>query len=83
MTNADDRRVLDQISELVEEEQRLREQRVGHGLSTGDADRLRAIEERLDQCWDLLRQRRAQEEFGGDPADTAARPVDVVERYRQ
>jgi hypothetical protein len=83
MTNADDRRVLDQISELVEEEQRLREQRVGHGLSSGDADRLQVIEERLDQCWDLLRQRRAQEEFGGDPGSAAARSADVVERYQQ
>jgi hypothetical protein len=37
----------------------------------------------LDQCWDLLRQRRARREFGEDPADAAARDVDTVERYRQ
>jgi hypothetical protein len=79
----DDRDILGEISKLVEEEQRLREQRVGHGLDSSSDARLRAVEAHLDQCWDLLRQRRGREEFGLDPSDTAARSVDVVEEYEQ
>jgi hypothetical protein len=78
-----DRDILADINKLVEEEQRLLEQRVGHGLDASAHARLRAVEEHLDQCWDLLRQRRAHEEFGLDPNETAARPPDVVENYEQ
>ena len=45
--------------------------------------RLAHIEETLDQCWDLLRQRRALREFGRDPDDATVREVDVVEDYEQ
>jgi hypothetical protein len=71
----DDRTVLNHITELVEEEKRLRAG-AGH-----PEDRLRAIEEELDQCWDLLRQRRALREFGGNPDDAQPRDKDTVERY--
>lgn len=75
-----DRSILDHINELVEEEQRLRE---AAERPEQHADRLREIETQLDQCWDLLRQRRAKREFGEDP--DAARPRDpgTVERYIQ
>ncbi|MDQ1520859.1 MAG: hypothetical protein QOI55_1932 [Actinomycetota bacterium] len=78
-----DRDILGDINKLVEEEQRLLEQRVGHGLDPEAQARLRAVEEHLDQCWDLLRQRRAHEEFGLDPSEASVRPADVVENYEQ
>ena len=37
----------------------------------------------LDQCWDLLRQRRALREFGRDPDQAKVRPPKVVENYEQ
>jgi hypothetical protein len=48
-----------------------------------DRERLRAVEVELDRCWDLLRQRRAREEFGQDPDDAQARSADTVENYEQ
>jgi hypothetical protein len=41
------------------------------------------VEESLDQCWDLLRQRRARREFGESTSEAAARPVSEVEGYLQ
>ncbi|KUP96062.1 DUF2630 family protein [Thermobifida cellulosilytica] len=70
------------IGELVTEERDLREQR-GHRLTPAERDRIRELETTLDQCWDLLRQRRAREEFGGDPDEAHPRPRDQVEGYRQ
>jgi hypothetical protein len=78
-----DRDLLADISKLVEEEQELREQRVGKGLDPQATDRLRVVEEHLDQCWDLLRQRRAHEQYGLDTSDTSVRPAEVVENYEQ
>ena len=69
--------VFSRIKGLVDEEHRLREG------GEGDASRIRQVEEELDQCWDLLRQRRARREFGEDPAGAEARSVDTVEHYRQ
>jgi hypothetical protein len=48
-----------------------------------DRERLQAVEIELDRCWDLLRQRRAREEFGLDPDDASARGADTVEHYEQ
>jgi uncharacterized protein YjaG (DUF416 family) len=80
----DDREVLSRISELVREEHRLYEHSTaGRGLSQEDQERLRAVEVALDQCWDLLRQRRARREFGSDPAEAEARDPSVVKGYRQ
>jgi uncharacterized protein DUF2630 len=75
--SAPDGDVLSQIKNLVDEEHQLRDN------GEADPDRIRHIEEQLDQCWDLLRQRRARREFGEDPADAAARPASTVENYRQ
>jgi hypothetical protein len=69
--------ILHRIQSLVDEEHQLRE-----GGET-DRDRLRSIEEQLDQCWDLLRQRRARREFDQDPGEAAARSTDTVENYLQ
>ena len=79
----DDSQVLSQIDKLVAEEQHLFE-REGHGqLEPGDHARLQEIKVSLDRCWDLLRQRRAQREFGLDPDDAEARSADTVEHYQQ
>lgn len=77
----DDRSLLGRIHELVDEEKRLRA--AHRGLSGDDRQRLTVVERELDQCWDLLRQRRAREEFGDDPDGAKARPVDEVESYLQ
>ncbi len=72
--------VLSRIEKLVSEEQGL----YGRGnLSPHDQSRLQQVEVELDQCWDLLRQRRALREFGKDPDRAAVRPPAVVERYEQ
>jgi hypothetical protein len=75
-----DESVLAKIESLVHEEQHL----YGKGdLSDHDQVRLEKIQVELDQCWDLLRQRRARREFGQDPDAAKIRPASVVERYKQ
>ncbi|MEU3604068.1 DUF2630 family protein [Streptomyces sp. NPDC035033] len=76
----DDEQILDDIGALVEEERALR-RRTG-GLLPEERRRLTELEVRLDQCWDLLRQRRAKAEFGEDPDTAALRPAAEVESYR-
>jgi len=72
--------VLERITDLVHEEQRL----YGHSsLTEQDQTRLQEIQVALDQCWDLLRQRRARREFGQDPDNAKVRPAAVVEGYEQ
>ena len=73
-----DQSVLAHIQRLVAEEHHLLEQRDA-GPDSGE--RLADLQVQLDQCWDLLRQRRALRETGGDPAAAQVRPPDVVERY--
>jgi hypothetical protein len=75
-----DETVLAKIQSLVHEEQRMYSQ---GDLSDHDQGRLGKIKIELDQCWDLLRQRRARAEFGQDPDDAKVRPPSVVERYEQ
>jgi uncharacterized protein DUF2630 len=75
-----DRDVLGEINSLVEEEHRLRRQ--GDG-SDEERARLATIEAQLDQCWDLLRRRRAREEAGQDPNAERTRPRSEVESYLQ
>ncbi|MCT4354775.1 DUF2630 family protein [Streptomyces sp. Je 1-79] len=76
----DDEQILANIGSLVEEERALR-QRMG-GLLPEERTRLAELEVQLDQCWDLLRQRRAKAEFGEDPDTAAVRPAAEVEGYR-
>lgn len=78
-----DSEILGRIRDLVAEEHELRGRATGTGLDDESAHRLRAIEENLDQCWDLLRQRRAREEFGQNPDEASQRPTDEVESYLQ
>jgi hypothetical protein len=79
----DDEKLVEQIDTLVAEEHRLEQSHVGEGLSEEEAARMRSLEVALDQCWDLLRQRRARRNTGADPDDAEVRPPDVVERYQQ
>jgi hypothetical protein len=76
MTDAD---VQDHIEQLVAEEHRL----LDHtgGLSPDDHARLESVRVELDRYWDLLRQRRAREEFGDDPDAASLRDAGTVEGY--
>jgi uncharacterized protein YjaG (DUF416 family) len=75
--------IVSQIHELVQQEHSLERSHRGEELSEEELEQLRRIEETLDQCWDLLRQRRARREYGQDPDEAEVRPKSVVEGYRQ
>ena len=80
----DDKQILQRISELVDEEHGLRTRaQTGQIDNAEERTRLQELEVALDQCWDLLRQRRAARESGADPNAAQARPVSEVERYLQ
>ena len=80
----DDKQILQRISELVDEEHGLRTRAQAGQIDTEDERaRLQDLEVALDQCWDLLRRRRAAREFGADPESAQARPVNEVEGYLQ
>ena len=77
-----DKDALAHIHDLVAEEKTLRAQLQHGDISTSEEhERLRRIETELDQCWDLLRQRRALRETGGDPGAATVRPPGQVEGY--
>jgi hypothetical protein len=80
----DDKEILGQIDQLIQTEHELRA-KVADGTLSSDEEhaRLRTVEEQLDECWDLLRQRRARREFGEDPTASASRPTSEVENYLQ
>ena len=76
----EDRTILTRVDELVAEEHTLRQHT---SLTDEQRARLADIEADLDQCWDLLRQRRARREFGTDPDAAQVRPQSEVEGYLQ
>ncbi|MGH9304017.1 MAG: DUF2630 family protein [Acidimicrobiales bacterium] len=78
-----DDNIVRRIGELADEEHALERSHAGHGLSEGDKDRLKGLEVALDQCWDLLRQRRARRSAGKDPEGATLRPPSTVEHYQQ
>jgi Protein of unknown function (DUF2630) len=72
------------IKSLIDEEHQLRDAVAAGDISPGEEhERLRDVEVELDQCWDLLRQRRARRDAGQDPGEAAVRPEGTVENYRQ
>ena len=80
----DDKQILSHIDELIATEHELRTKLAAGELSTDEEHaQLRAAEEALDQCWDLLRQRRAKRQYGDDPTGAVARPTSEVEGYLQ
>lgn len=82
-----DETIANRIERLVAEEHELRHREETDSGDTerleGDQRRLRDVQIELDQCWDVLRRRRAREEFGMDPDEVKARDADTVERYWQ
>jgi hypothetical protein len=80
----DDKQILERIHEFVADEQRLRELHQ-RGELTGEEERrrLEQLEVALDQCWDLLRQRRARLSAGQNPDEAEVRPAGEVEGYLQ
>jgi hypothetical protein len=76
----DDKSILQHITDLVEEENRLRADTQAPDQNRA---RIEELEVQLDQCWDLLRQRRARREFGQNPDDAQVRDKDTVEKYIQ
>jgi hypothetical protein len=80
---ASDAQISSSIDELVQEEHRLWEAESRGEAGDAERQRLAEVKIALDQCWDLLRQRRALEEFGRNPDSANVRPEEVVERYQQ
>ncbi|GAB3987420.1 DUF2630 family protein [Actinoallomurus acanthiterrae] len=79
-----DNEILGHINELVDEEHTLRERlQKGDLTAAEEHQRLRSLEVQLDQCWDLLRQRRARRDVGEDPEGAESRPEGEVEGYLQ
>jgi len=74
--------VLRSINSLVEEEHHLLAAAEHGGLSDEQRQQLQATQTQLDQCWDLLRQRRARREFGQNPDDAQVRDANIVENYK-
>jgi hypothetical protein len=79
----EDEGIHDRIEQLVAEEHELYERGGEGGLSESEHRRLESIQVSLDQCWDLLRQRRALREAGRDPDAARVRDPEVVEGYEQ
>ena len=79
----DDREIVNTIKKLAEQEHQLELTHTGKGLDAEERRQLREIEVQLDQCWDLLRQRRARRDAGQDPDEAQQRSVQVVEHYQQ
>jgi hypothetical protein len=76
----DEKDILSRIHALVDEEHGLRE---GTDHTDDQRTRIQELEVQLDQCWDLLRQRRAKSQYGEDPDEAEARPATEVEGYLQ
>jgi hypothetical protein len=80
----DDKEILGRIDDLIKTEHTLRARLASGELTSAEENAaLESAEEALDQCWDLLRQRRARREFGEDPSAAEARPASEVEDYWQ
>lgn len=76
-----DRNVLDHINELAHEEHELFERESRGEATVADKERLKDIGVKLDQCWDLLHQRRARRSAGLDPDEADVRDERTVEGY--
>ena len=79
----DDPGIFSRIGGLVDQEKQLRSRHEGSPLDEEEQLRLEQIETELDQCWDLLNQRRALRDFGMDPEQAKVRDADTVEGYQQ
>ena len=79
----DDSQIHGKIEQLVEEEHELWNRESAGAADERDRQRLQELRVSLDQCWDLLRQRRALRESGRNPDAADVRQPEVVEHYEQ
>jgi hypothetical protein len=79
----DDAQIHGRIEELVAEEHELWDAQGSGNATEANRRRLQEVKVSLDRCWDLLRQRRALEEFDLDPDAARARSGETVEGYEQ
>lgn len=79
---SDDRLLHRRIAQLVDEMRMTGRPRPGGRPSGARRDRLQ-IEDDLDRCWDLIRQRRARRRVGQDPDLAMVRTAAIVDGYRQ
>jgi hypothetical protein len=79
----DDPQIHGAIDKMVAEEHELWERESAGNATDADRQRLESVRVSLDQCWDLLRQRRARRDAGQSPEGAELRPPEVVERYQQ
>lgn len=79
----DDNEILQNIEKLVNEEHALTQQSQHGGLNDEEHARMQQLEVNLDQCWDLLRQRRALRSAHLNPDEAKVRDADIVEHYKQ
>jgi Protein of unknown function (DUF2630) len=79
----EDPQIHGEIDKMVEEEHELWERESAGVATDADRQKLAALKVSLDQCWDLLRQRRARRDAGQNPDGAELRPPDVVEKYWQ
>jgi hypothetical protein len=77
----EDQRVIDRINELAREEHELFEKESSGQVTDAERQRLKRLEVTLDQCWDLLHQRRARRDAGLDPDQAEVRDETTVEGY--
>jgi len=77
----DDKEVLSQINKLAEKEHELFRKEADAGVTDEERAELRKLEVTLDQCWDLLHQRRARRAAGLDPDSAKVRDANTVEKY--
>ncbi|GAC1456428.1 MAG: DUF2630 family protein [Ktedonobacterales bacterium] len=78
-----DAEILHRITTLVDEEHELTKRAEHGGLDEDEHARMKALQVSLDQCWDLLRQRRARRHAGQDPDSVQVRDGSIVEHYKQ
>lgn len=79
----DDKTIMQHIEELVNEEHALMQRSTDGLLQEDERQRMHQLEVNLDQCWDLLRQRRARRHAGLNPDDAQVRDPSIVENYEQ
>lgn len=78
-----DTELFQHIEKLVQEEHQLTQHAEGVGLDDEQRARMKQLEVSLDQCWDLLRQRRARRHAGLNPEEAHVRDPEIVEHYQQ
>ena len=77
----DDKQILAEINKLAERERELYKKEEADGVTDDERAQMRKIEVTLDQCWDLLHQRRARRSAGLDPDAASVRDANTVEKY--